>query len=127
MPSENGDNGRNARGQFVKGNPGGNGNPHAVKTARFRAALLEAVTEDDVQAVVRMLVQKARDGNLQAAQQLFDRILGKAKVTLEVQERPPDEDPFAVLRDEEVTGALDRALARLSAGGSVAEPGGARN
>jgi hypothetical protein len=75
-PSPNGGNGRDARGRFALGNPGGPGNPHNRRMARFRAAMLRTVTVADVEAVVRMLVDKAKGGDLDAAKMLFDRVLG---------------------------------------------------
>jgi hypothetical protein len=54
---------RPARGRFARGNPGGPGNPHAKRTFLLRAALLEAVTEDDIRAIAHGLVTKARSGD----------------------------------------------------------------
>jgi len=51
-PSPNGGNGRNAAGRFVEGNVGGPGNPHAKEVARLRSAMLNAVTVDDLRAIV---------------------------------------------------------------------------
>lgn len=45
--------GRDQRGRFAKGNAGGPGNPHAAQVARLRAALLNAITEDDIRALRR--------------------------------------------------------------------------
>ncbi len=77
MPSPNGDNGRDARGRFTAGNPGGPGNPHAAQVGRLRSALLDAVTEDDMRAIIASLVEKAKSGSIQAARVLFDRVLGQ--------------------------------------------------
>lgn len=74
-----GDNGRDDRGRFVRGNPGGPGNPHARQVARFRAALLEAVTDDDLRAIARKLVEESKAGNVSAAGLLLDRLLGKVE------------------------------------------------
>ena len=72
-------NGRSARGRFARGNPGGPGNPHAKRTSLLRAALLEAVTEDDIRAVAHGLVAKARSGDTAAARELLDRVIGKVR------------------------------------------------
>ena len=69
--------GRDAAGRFAKGNPGGTGNPHAQKVAALRSAMLNAVTEDDVEAIIRRLVQDARAGDLYAAREVLLRTLGK--------------------------------------------------
>jgi hypothetical protein len=76
-PTLNGDNGRDARGRFVKGNAGGPGNPLAARVAKLRSALLNAVTEDDMREIVRKLVSLAKDGDTVAARILFDRVLGR--------------------------------------------------
>ena len=57
MPSTNG---RNGRGQFAKGNPGGPGNPLARRTARLRSALLRTVTPDDIQRVAKSYLRPDR-------------------------------------------------------------------
>jgi hypothetical protein len=70
-------NGRNDRGRFAKGNPGGPGNPYARRVADLRAALLESVTEQDIRAVARALVKRAKEGEVPAARELLDRLLGR--------------------------------------------------
>ena len=69
--------GRDNRGRFVDGNPGGPGNPHAKQTAEMRSRIREAVTPDDLAAVVRVLIDKAKGGELGAIRELFDRTVGK--------------------------------------------------
>ena len=96
-------NGRTASGQFAKGNAGGPGNPHAKRVAELRAALLEAVTVEDIRAVVRSLVGQAREGDIPAARELLNRVLGKSPddaeqeqpVVIEVITGVPDRDPSA--------------------------------
>ena len=82
-PSPNGANGRGPKGRFAKGNPGGPGNPYAKRTADIRAAFTEAVTVDDLQAIVKALVRKAKKGDVIAAREVFDRLVGKATVMIE--------------------------------------------
>ena len=69
--------GRDRKGKFVKGWKGGPGNPFARKVAKLRAALLDAVGEDDVAAVARKLVLKARGGNTEAAKLLLSYVVGR--------------------------------------------------
>ena len=69
--------GRDANGRFAPGNRGGPGNPHAKKVAQLRSALLETVTVDDMKAVMLKLVATARDGDLPAIKEMFERVLGK--------------------------------------------------
>ena|SRR3990172_2127122 len=82
-PSSNGHNGRDAGGRFVKGNPGGKGNPRAKQVADLRRTLLSAVTDDDLRRIVRMLIDKAVGGDVAAAREVLDRMLGKPKATVE--------------------------------------------
>ncbi len=76
-PSPNGGNGRDGRGRFAEGNVGGPGNPHARHVGQLRSALLAAVTREDMEAVIRKLVELAKNGNIQAAKEVLDRCLGK--------------------------------------------------
>ena len=69
--------GRDQHGRFAKGNAGGPGNPYAAKVARLRAALLAAVTEDDVREIVERLVRLAKEGDTVAVRELFLRTLGR--------------------------------------------------
>jgi len=78
-PSPIGANGRDRRGRFAPGNDGGPGNPHAAKVAALRSALLGAVSEDDVAAVVAALIDKAKAGDVAAVRELFSRTLGPAE------------------------------------------------
>jgi hypothetical protein len=69
--------GRDAQGRFAAGNPGGPGNPFARQAASLRSALFDAVTPEDLAAVIRTLVAKAKEGNVPATRELLDRLLGK--------------------------------------------------
>ncbi len=106
-------NGRDAKsGQFVKGNPGGPGNPHARKASELRAALYAAVTDDDVAMVARKLVVMAADGNEWAIEFFFDRVIpaetaAPAESTDPKPERTPEQKAMLISRAE-------RALERLT-------------
>ena len=76
-PSANGSNGRGAGGRFAVGNAGGPGNPHGRRVAQLRAVLLDAVSDDDLQAIVTKLVEMAKGGDLRAMKEVLDRTLGK--------------------------------------------------
>ena len=73
---ENGD-ARDDRGRFLPGNPGGPGNPHAKRAGEFKAAILEALTPQDVTRIVHKLVELACAGDVPAAKELLNRVLGK--------------------------------------------------
>ena len=68
---------RDTNGRFKSGNPGGPGNPHAGQVSKLRAAILEAVDEGDIVAIIKQLVLQARGGDLPAAKELLDRCVGK--------------------------------------------------
>lgn len=69
--------GRGPGGRFAKGNPGGPGNPLGGKVSKLRAALVRAVTEEDIRAIAGRLVQDAREGDLGATRELLLRTLGR--------------------------------------------------
>ena len=78
LPSPTDDNGRDGRGRFATGNRCALGNPHARRVAELRAALLSAVTPEDIEAIARVLVKKAKGGDVVAVKELLDRCIGKA-------------------------------------------------
>jgi len=69
--------GRDSSGRFCRGNKGGPGNPFARKTAALRQALLDTVTAEDLQAIVRQLIQKAKEGDVSAARLVLSYTVGK--------------------------------------------------
>lgn len=79
-------NGRNARpewhepnGKFAKGNPGGPGNPHTQRIHEYNAAIRDAVASGDIAAVMKVMVRRAKRGDLFASKLLLDRCIGKAR------------------------------------------------
>ena len=60
------------------GNQGGPGNPHARQVGQLRTALLESVTEADVRAIAKALLDRAKGGDILAARELLNRVLGKS-------------------------------------------------
>ena len=81
QPSPNGGNGqRGAHGRFAKGNAGGPGNPYARRVAELRSLILEAVTDDDLREIVKTLVKSAKDGDIAAAREVLNRLVGKPGV-----------------------------------------------
>lgn len=80
-PSPNGSNGgsgRDSGGKFTKGWKGGTGNPHARRVGQIRSVLLDAVSDDDIKAIVKALVAQAKEGDVKAAAELFNRLIGRA-------------------------------------------------
>ena len=70
-------NGRRHDGKFGPGNNFGRGNPTAKHAQRLRQLFVTAVTEDDIKAIVTKLVELAKAGDIQAANLLLTRALGK--------------------------------------------------
>ena len=69
--------GRTASGRFAAGNSGGPGNPFARRIAGLRSTMLDCITGEDIQAVVAMLVNQAKTGDLAAAKLLLSYVIGQ--------------------------------------------------
>jgi hypothetical protein len=52
-------------------------NPHAQAVARLCSKLPDMVSDDDIRAVVAALVERAKSGDVAAAREFFNRVLGK--------------------------------------------------
>jgi hypothetical protein len=107
-----------ARGKFTKGNTVGRGNPFARRVARFKAAALQAVTPQDLQAVVRRLVEAAKQGDTAAARVILPYLVGKPEGAVEVDRVLT---PTAVNRPKALTSvaivqALESTWSRYEAG-----------
>ena len=88
-PLPNGSDGRDSHGRCCKGNRSGPGNPIAQQVSQIRRVLLSAVTEEDLVDIVQSLINKAKAGDTLAAREIMDRLMGKTKVTMEI-EPPPE-------------------------------------
>jgi hypothetical protein len=111
-------NGRTPRGQFAKGNLGGPGNPYAKRVAWLRQALLDAVSADDIRAIVMILVARAKDGDMAAIRELLDRLIGKAS--------PPQDDsielePLQSLSDDQLEAVARTILGNRICGSADAD------
>src|SRR4051794_4887920 len=69
--------GRDARGRFCKGNPGGPGNPFARRVAELRQVLLDRVDEDRLEALVDKLLEVALAGDVAALKLVLAYTLGR--------------------------------------------------
>jgi signal transduction histidine kinase len=89
-------NGSPTSGQHERHEPrNGPGLPAHVRASAFRAALVDAVSEDDIQAIAAALVAAARNGNVAAARIVLSYTIGKPFDKGEVQtERPLPETPL---------------------------------
>jgi hypothetical protein len=72
----NGDGGRRPDGTFAPGHAHSR-KPRRTRAARLRAALVKAVTRDDVAAIIAKQVELAKAGDPQAAKLVLDRVMGK--------------------------------------------------
>lgn len=80
--------GRDKTGRFVKGCKPGPGNPNVRRIAEHTRAIRDAVTADELRAVVRKLADQALAGDIQAARVLLDRCAGTP--------RPEREEPIPI-------------------------------
>jgi hypothetical protein len=69
--------GRDAHGRFAQGNRGGPGNPFARRTAAFRRAFCEAISEKEVHVLARQLYEQALLGDGAAAKLVLAYLVGK--------------------------------------------------
>jgi hypothetical protein len=77
--TENVNPGRDAQGRFTAGNGGGPGNPFGRRLAAMRQAVMKAVTADDIEALLRKLLEQALSGDLAAAKLVLQYAVGKPK------------------------------------------------
>lgn len=83
-PSETGSNGsRSVNGRFSAGNKFGKGNHLARQQASIRAMIVEAVTEDDLRAVIAVMVDRAKQGDMVAARELLNRLAGRPAASID--------------------------------------------
>jgi hypothetical protein len=85
-PSNSASDGRDPAGRFAPGNKSGLGRPLASRAAKLRAKLFDAVSDDDLVAIAQALVREAKAGDVTAAREVLDRLLGKP-VELDLIER----------------------------------------
>ena len=123
-PSQNPSNGRDEKGRFAPGGPGGPGNPHAKKVHKIRSMFLDAATPARVTELIELLWSKAlHDQEQWAIQEVLNRLYGKPKETIKIEESEDQGDAFDLLSDEETRLVLTRAHRRRQASGQVAGPG----
>lgn len=92
QPSVNGTDGahdaddykRQDGGKFAPGNKGGPGDPHSKKRRQFTSLLMNASSEEDFLAIVRKMIEDAKDGDRYARKEYLDRLLGPVSHQLEL-------------------------------------------
>jgi hypothetical protein len=96
IPLGNGTNGRDRKGRFMLGNPGGPGNPQLLRTYALRKAFQDAVTPAQMQALARKLYTLAMDDDdISAAKLLLGYCLGPEQA-LVFDTSPTDEHTVVV-------------------------------
>jgi hypothetical protein len=68
---------RDAQGRFAKGNRLSTGNPHARHCARMLEMFRNAITDDEMFQLCRLLFEKARGGDLGALKMIWQYKIGK--------------------------------------------------
>ena len=85
MENEIENQGKAANGKFIKGNKFGKGQKKGNNVKSVSMLIKALVTDDDVVAIVKVLVDKAKGGDLKAITELFDRLVGKARQSIELE------------------------------------------
>ena len=115
-PLPNGETGRDERGRFAKGNPGGPGNPLAQKATEMRQAAMDAIGPEHVGAILRKVARKALEGDLRAARIVLDRVLGRpreeADIAAPIDIKLPDLRTAAVISSGGEPHPANRSLGR---------------
>lgn len=74
---------RDARGRFIRGNNGGPGNPFGRQVAHLREVLLRSGTDENVERLANMIMERAFAGDMAAARLLLLYWIGKPKEVAE--------------------------------------------
>ncbi len=70
---------RDKNGFFAKGNKIGRGNPFIKQVNDFRAAIIECTTREQIQELIGVLYAKGMSGDVKAAKEYLDRVIGPPK------------------------------------------------
>jgi hypothetical protein len=70
-------------GRFAKGNSGGPGNPFNATVQKLRAAMVQAVSPEDIGEVIGQVLTQAKDGNLAAIKLLLSYTIGQPHQTIQ--------------------------------------------
>ena len=106
--------GRDEKGRFVAGNPGGPGGSRR-RAFTMRRAVEEAVSTEHLQAIVRRALRMALEGNLSATRLVLDRVCGRvADLQAEPEPIPVTLPPLRTAADCNL--AVDRIIAGIVEG-----------
>jgi hypothetical protein len=73
----NGGDGRTPGGKFAPGNRLAKGNPNNRRAQQLRNAYIDAVTPEDMREVAVAVAKVAKGGDVAAAKELCDRVIGR--------------------------------------------------
>jgi hypothetical protein len=107
--------GRDAKGRFTTGNPGGPGNPFARHVAQLRSALAQCVSEEDIRYIAKGLLSNSRIGHLPSIRILFMYVLGKPSGTVNPDTLDIDEWRQLVQPLAQIAAELPQALLTVPA------------
>jgi hypothetical protein len=107
--------GRDAKGRFAKGNPGGPGNPFARYVAKLRSALVDCVSEEDIRQIANGLLVSAKLGHLPSIHVLLLYVLGKPSGTVNPDTLDIDEWRQLVQPLAQISAELPQALMSMPA------------
>ena len=74
---------RNCKGQFVKGNRGGPGNPFGRMVAALRQAAMECIAKDEICSLLRKMLERGLEGHVAAARLVLSYTIGKPRETVD--------------------------------------------
>jgi len=80
--------GRKADGTFASGNQAARGNQGRKAAAEFQKTLYESVTPESFKTVLAGLIEEAMNREPWAVKELLDRLLGKARQSIDVDGLP---------------------------------------
>jgi hypothetical protein len=75
--SDQAKNGRDTKGRFARGNPGGPGNPFTRQLAALRKELVNFFHEERIKELAFILFEKAARGDMAAMKLVFQYVIGK--------------------------------------------------
>jgi hypothetical protein len=70
-------------GRFAKGNSGGPGNPYNATVQKLRAAMVRAISPEDIAEVIGQVLTQAKEGNLAAVKLLLSYTIGQPHQTIQ--------------------------------------------
>jgi hypothetical protein len=91
---------RKANGQFAPGHSGNpNGRPKKAREERYLEIIKQSVTFKDFRDIIKMLVQKSKDGDLTAARLLLEYTVGKPEQGIDI--KSAGQPLFRVIQDDD--------------------------